>query len=372
MPPSGVRDLGHGGVDGGSVGDVARTISRRRSSPADGTVEDRHLGRRWSRAAVRSPAPMPLAPPVTRATSPSKSLMCVPPSGQVVGRRGSWARARRRPAASRASTSADLVEADGRGDQRPRVDGAGRVGLDGGVEARGAAEDADGGDVLEREGAGVDRAGRAGQADVDDPAGRLDQVERERRAAARGVGRVDDGVEGQVGQRRRRPHACANPSDRAKREGPAVGPSGAPRRRRPGRTARPAGRSCPGPAPAPGRPADGPRPRTARRALPPGSTSAPAVSSTASGSARSAVAGTASCSASAPGDPPRMPISYRSAQTCCRPRPAAAAGAAAEHRVAGDPAAEPRGVDAGTDRRRPCRTTRGPAASGSAACPWCR
>ena len=34
---------------------------------------------------------------------------------------------------------------------------------------------------------------------------------------------------------------------------------------------------------------------------------------------RSDVTGTASCSASAPGQPPRMPISYRSSQTCWRP-----------------------------------------------------
>ena len=50
-------------------------------------------------------------------------------------------------------------------------------------------------------------------------------------------------------------------------------------------------------------------PRTARMALPPGSTSAPRRASTVSGSGYRAQAGTGSCSASAPGQPPRMPIS---------------------------------------------------------------
>jgi L-lactate dehydrogenase (cytochrome) len=50
-------------------------------------------------------------------------------------------------------------------------------------------------------------------------------------------------------------------------------------------------------------------PSTERRALPPGSTIAPAMSSTLSGSGDSAVTGTSSCSASAPGQPPRTPIS---------------------------------------------------------------
>ncbi len=58
---------------------------------------------------------------------------------------------------------------------------------------------------------------------------------------------------------------------------------------------------------------------TARQALPPGSTRAPRVSSTASGSASSDQAGTASRSARAPGHPRRMPTSARSAHRCRRP-----------------------------------------------------
>ena len=65
----------------------------------------------------------------------------------------------------------------------------------------------------------------------------------------------------------------------------------------------------PGPAPAA---------EAARQALPPGSTIAPARSSTASGSRCRLDAGTMTCSASAPGQP-MMPISCLSAQMCPRP-----------------------------------------------------
>ena len=57
-----------------------------------------------------------------------------------------------------------------------------------------------------------------------------------------------------------------------------------------------------------------------RSALPPGSTRAPRTASTVAGSACSDRTGTASCSASAPGRPPRMPTSSRWSQTCCCPR----------------------------------------------------
>jgi len=59
--------------------------------------------------------------------------------------------------------------------------------------------------------------------------------------------------------------------------------------------------------------------KAARKALPAGSTMAPAVSSTVSGRWCNADAGTSSCSAKAPGQPRRMPISYRSTHTCWRP-----------------------------------------------------
>ena len=99
---------------------------------------------------------------------------------------------------------ADLVEADRRGDQRPRVDGARGVGLDGGRKAGRGGEDADSGHVLEREHARVDEAGAAREADVDEPACRLDDVEGQRGQVDRVRG-VDDGVEGAVGQRVPRP-----------------------------------------------------------------------------------------------------------------------------------------------------------------------
>jgi hypothetical protein len=75
--------------------------------------------------------------------------------------------------------------------------------------------------------------------------------------------------------------------------------------------------------PGPRTSARSPGPRSAawaeRRALPPGSTSAPRAASTESGSACSEPAGTASCSARAPGWPPRTPTSCRCSQTCWWP-----------------------------------------------------
>ena len=85
----------------------------------------------------------------------------------------------------------------------------------------------------------------------------------------------------------------------------------------------------------------------------------------ASGSANSAGAGRRVCSASAPANPPRMPISNAVCADVVPPGPAALAVPAADHRVAGDPAAEPARVDAGADRRTRRRTTRDPAASGT-------
>ena len=65
----------------------------------------------------------------------------------------------------------------------------------------------------------------------------------------------------------------------------------------------------PGPSTSSRSPASSPAPHTARSALPPGSTMAPADGPTASGSGTSARTGTGSCSARAPGQPWRTPIS---------------------------------------------------------------
>ena len=96
------------------------------------------LARRGRRSNAAVAAPMPLAPPVTTATSPSKSFMSWLPS-RVGYRRGSmWifgpspAPGGRQPA----STSPTSIEPDGRGDQRTGVDRAGGVGLDGAGQAR--------------------------------------------------------------------------------------------------------------------------------------------------------------------------------------------------------------------------------------------
>ncbi len=64
----------------------------------------------------------------------------------------------------------DVVQSDGGGDKGTWVDGAGGVKLNGAGDAAGGAEHADGGDVLERENAGVEVAGFAGEPDIDDPA----------------------------------------------------------------------------------------------------------------------------------------------------------------------------------------------------------
>src|SRR4051812_11124390 len=135
-----------------------------------------------SRSSVAVARPMPEAPPVTIAVRPANSGM-----GQTSRE---WALPPRvdmdlGPGAARAMVAGehagDLVEAHGRGDDRPRVDRAVRVRLDGARQPGRRAEDADRGDVLEHQGAGVDQARRHRQPDVDDPAARLDQVEGERR-----------------------------------------------------------------------------------------------------------------------------------------------------------------------------------------------
>src|SRR6266545_4790462 len=76
----------------------------------------------------------------------------------------------------------------------PRVDRAAGVEVDGFGEAAGGAEDADGGHVLQCDGASVDEAGRAGEPNVHHTAAGLDQIEGERGQRGR-VGSVHDGVE---------------------------------------------------------------------------------------------------------------------------------------------------------------------------------
>ncbi len=167
--------------------------------------------------------------------------------------------------------------------------------------------------------AGVDQARRTGQPDEDEPASRARPARAPRAGMSRSVRGIDDRVPGQAGDLRRRGRDReAERAWRMRSSGPIARPGG-PRRPGPGQAGRPAARSCPAPRMSSRSPAAGPAASTARRALPPGSTSAPAMSSTASGSASRPRAGTASCSARAPAKPPRMPISNRSAQTWCRP-----------------------------------------------------
>ena len=132
---------------------------------------------------------------------------------------------------------------------------------------------------------------------------------------------VDDRVERQVGQVVRACQACANPSARANASEASVMPEQV--HLGPGRAQEHRGQQADrarAEHQRPGRRAPRrPRPR-ARSALPPGSTSAPSAASTSSGSGCSERAGTASCSASAPWRPPRIPTSCRSAQTCWWPR----------------------------------------------------
>ena len=98
-----------------------------------------------------------------------------------------------------------------------------------------------------------------------------------------------------------------------------TGRRGGPPRPRPARTGRRAARSPRDRARAAGRPARPAPPAGRGGRCAPGSTSAPRTPVDVSGSAWSAVTGTASCSASAPGQPFRIPTSNRSAQTCCAP-----------------------------------------------------
>jgi hypothetical protein len=93
----------------------------------------------------------------------------------------------------------------GGGDDRLGIDGAVGVQGDGLGQAAGRAEHTGGGDVLEDQGPGVDRARIGRQADVADPAARLDQLGGQRRQVHAG-GSVDDRVERPARQRVPHPH----------------------------------------------------------------------------------------------------------------------------------------------------------------------
>ena len=138
--------------------------------------------------------------------------------------------------------------------------------------------------------AGVDQARLAGESDVDDPPAGLDAG---RSASAGRVAALEASTT--ASKRRRRQRRRASTRDRSRATGRSPGTrSSMPEQvhldalgRR--RTGPPAARWCPGPRPAAARPGDSAAARTARSALPPGSTSAPSVASTVSGSGCSAL-----------------------------------------------------------------------------------
>ena len=162
-------------------------------------------------------------------------------------RRGSSDRDPRRPDAGPPARP-DLVEPDGRGDQRPRVDRAGGVGLDGGVQPRGRGQDADRGDVLERQRPGVDvaraarpvRCRRPGRPVRPGPAPRAG-----RWAALDASITASNGRSGQASRRSRRASKPRRAGEVERRVG--RGPSGGPRRRRRGRTSPTSRPIVPGP-----------------------------------------------------------------------------------------------------------------------------
>ena len=220
----------------------------------------------------------------------------------------------RRPARTPATSSSETVAAmSGSGSTAPEAYRLGDA-----LQPAGGAEHADGRHVLERHRARVDQAGLAGEADVDHAAPGFDEVQGQGRQPRR-VGGVHHGVPAQVGMRLPRPGVpeAERPARRSE-TARSVRPGG-PRCPSLPRSAPPAARWFRPPAPAVARRASSPAPHTARSALPPGSTIAPADGPTDSGSGTSARTGTGSCSASAPGQPWRTPISWRSAHRCWRP-----------------------------------------------------
>ena len=267
----------------------------------------------------------------------------------AAGRRGSSAHA---PlgAAMAGEDVRDVVQGDGRGDQRERVDGPRGEQVDRPFEAARCAQDPDRRDVLQRHRARVDQARLAGEADVDHPAPGLDEVERQRRHVRR-VGGIDDRVPAQVGSVSR-VQSCSKPSVRAKVRDRSLRPSevdldalGGRDAARPGaRSSRPRARATARRPPGRLRGRHGAR---CRRARP----SRPADGPTDSGSGTQRPHGHRQLlrQRARPAEPDADLVAVRA--EVLAPARAARARPAAEHRVAGHPTADPRRIDAVPDRR---------------------
>src|SRR5579863_5046925 len=179
-------DPGSATSQGTSSNDPWLTAVYARSSTA--TVAPR------SRSCAAVAAPMPLAPPVTTATSPSKSFMSLHPFGKSSDLQtridvdlGSPGCVLRSPSVE---DVAGPIQADCGGHQRAGVDIPGRVSIDGSRQPLRRCQDADSRDVLEHHRARVDDTWCGGDADIDHAPARLDEVEREC-GKFRCVGRVD-------------------------------------------------------------------------------------------------------------------------------------------------------------------------------------
>ena len=209
--------------------------------------------------------------------------------------------------------------------------------------------------------------GRPGEPDVDDPLGRLPTSSS---AFAGSDGAFEASItasHGQVRQVLLRPNPVEPERHGRRTSDPSPRPpSGGPRPRRRERTSRRAARWCLGRARGRGPPGAARRPHTARRALPPGSTSAPSASSTESGSARRGerrhrdLLRERARAAAADEE-----LGTAASQTCWRPVRQRRQTPAAQHRVARDAAAEPaRGPPSRRSRTR-CPPTRGRCAWGT-------
>lgn len=213
---------------------------------------------------------------------------------------------------------ADRVQRDGGGHERPRVDDPIGVGPDGGVQP-GEADRTPTAVTSFRTSARVSilLGSPASPMYTSRPPGSTNScASAGRRTALVASTTASNGRSGRVSSRQ----ACGNPSERAKASEPSVAPircASAPAARTNSATSRP---MVPGPSTSTRSPGPAPVACAARRALPPGSTSAPSTGSTESGRTCNETAGTASCSARAPARPPRMPTSSRFSHTCCRPR----------------------------------------------------
>src|SRR4051794_10555335 len=186
---------------------AASVTSRARSAP--GAMSSVTTSRPSARSRTADAAPRPLAPPVTTARRIRDLLLDRDVDlGAVAGRSGAVAGEHRR----------ELLERHREADERPRIDGAGRVAVDRAVEPLRPTEDADDREVAERRGARVDEARLMREPDAHDASARLDEVEGTGRH--RGVvGRIDDAVPRAGRKRLPRPYVVeAEPP--AERDGP--------------------------------------------------------------------------------------------------------------------------------------------------------